>query len=77
MISYDGEVVKQRHRDIAHQAIQALGLQFGAVDIGERADGSLLVLEVNRAAGVEGGTVEAYARAVRRWITGEWPEVTA
>lgn len=72
-ISYaDGVGVKQKHRDIAHQAVKALGLNFGAVDIGELADGTLVVLEVNRAAGVEGGTTEAYSRAIRKWITGEW-----
>lgn len=69
---------KQEIRDIAHAAVQALGLSFGAVDIGEKADGELVVLEVNRAAGVEGGTTEAYARAIRRWIAGDWtPEVPA
>jgi hypothetical protein len=72
-ISYaDDSGIKQRHRDIAHAAVKALGLAFGAVDIGELADGTLVVLEVNRAAGVEGGTTEAYARAVRRWISNEW-----
>jgi hypothetical protein len=75
MISYaDGALGErpQRIRDIAHDAVRALGLNFGAVDIGERADGTLVVLEVNRAPGVEGGTTEAYARAARRWIAGEW-----
>jgi hypothetical protein len=69
-IAYDGVSVKQRHRDLAHGAVQALGLQFGAVDIGERADGSLVVLEVNRAPGLEGGTVEAYARKIQAWARG-------
>ena len=66
-ILYDGVTPKQRHRDIAHEAVAALGLQFGAVDIGERADNSLVVLEVNRAPGLEGGTVDAYARAIQGW----------
>ena len=34
----------------------------------ERADGSLLVLEVNRAPGLEGGTIDAYTDAIRQWI---------
>jgi hypothetical protein len=67
-ILYDGVSVRQRHRDLAHQAVGALGLDFGAVDIGERPDGSLIVLEVNRAPGLDGGTIEAYAKAVRKWI---------
>ena len=69
-ISYDGVSVKQKHRDIAHAAVRALGLDFGAVDIGERADGSLVVLEVNRAPGLEGGTVDRYADAITKWLNG-------
>jgi len=65
-IAYDGSI-RQRHRDIAHRAVRALGLDFGAVDIGERADGSVFVLEVNRAPGIEAGTIEAYARAIKEW----------
>lgn len=71
MISYDGQTCRQRHRDLAHQAVSALGLQFGAVDIGERGDGSLVVFEVNRAPGLMGGTVMAYAEAIRRWAEGD------
>jgi len=66
-ISYDGKSVKQRHRDLAHSAIAALGLQFGAVDIGQRKDKSLVVLEVNRAPGLEAGTIDVYADAFRKW----------
>lgn len=67
-IKYDGVSSKQKHREIAHAAVTALGLQFGAVDIGELRDGSLVVLEVNRAPGLEGGTVTAYAEAIQRWL---------
>lgn len=63
---------KQQIRDIAHAAVRALGLNFGAVDIGQLADGTLVVLEVNRAPGIEEGTIDAYARTVRKWIAGEW-----
>lgn len=76
-IKYDGETVKQKHRDIAHAAVRALGLDFGAVDIGEKADGTLVVLEVNRAPGIEGGTVEKYRDAINRWISGEWTAANA
>lgn len=65
------ETIRQRHRDIAHNAIRALGLDFGAVDIGERADRSLFVLEVNRAPGIEGGTIEKYAEGITRWSRGQ------
>lgn len=69
-ISYDGERIRQRHRDLAHQAVAALGLDFGAVDLAEREDRSIFVLEVNRAPGLEGGTIDAYANAVMRWANG-------
>lgn len=69
-IRYDGDSVRNVHRDIAHRAVAALGLQFGAVDIGERADGSLVVLEVNRAPGVEGGSLAAYEKAITAWAGG-------
>ncbi len=56
-------------RNVAHQAVKALGLTFGAVDIGRRAsDGTLVVLEVNTAPGVEGGTLEAYKKAITKWV---------
>lgn len=70
-ISYDGVSSKQRHRDIAHAAVSALGLDFGAVDIGEKADGSLMVLEVNRAPGIELGTLANYAQAIQAWADGQ------
>lgn len=56
-------------RALAASAITALGLDFGAVDLAKRADGSLFVLEVNRAPGIEGGTVDAYVEAIRRWTS--------
>jgi hypothetical protein len=64
-IHYDGVTSKQVHRNLAHAAVEALGLSFGAVDIGVTDTGTLVVLEVNRAPGIEGGTVEAYAKAIR------------
>ena len=71
-IVYDGVSASQAVRDLAHQAVAALGLQFGAVDIGQTADGSLIVLEVNRAPGLEGGTITRYVDAIQKWSTGEW-----
>jgi hypothetical protein len=70
-IQYDGFKSDKTQREIAAKAVEALGLDFGAVDLGRRADGSLMVLEVNRAPGIEGGSVEAYVGAVRKWIGGE------
>jgi glutathione synthase/RimK-type ligase-like ATP-grasp enzyme len=72
---YDGEVVRQKHRDASRRACEALGLDFGAVDLitlGDRPEyaprglygssGGYVVLEVNTAPGVEGNTLEIYAR---------------
>lgn len=67
-ISYDGFESKKVHRELAHAAVKALNLQFGAVDLGKKVDGTWIVLEVNRACGLEGGTTESYARAIQQWI---------
>lgn len=55
-------------RNLAHKAVGALKLTFGAVDMAETVDGKLFVLEVNRAPGVEGTTIEAYADTINKWI---------
>lgn len=67
-ISYDGFKSKEPQRELAHCAVEALGLQFGAVDIGIKADGTLIVLEVNRAPGLSDGTIESYAKAIEAWL---------
>jgi len=66
---YDG--VQPRQRQLARDACKALELDFGAVDIGERQDGSLIVLEVNRAPALdEGSTAYNYAEAIQEWVDG-------
>lgn len=67
-IMYDGFDSTSKMRGLAHKAVKVLGLDFGAVDIGEKADGSLMVLEVNRAPGIEGGSIAAYVRNIKGWI---------
>ena len=69
-INYDGFQSTAKLRKVAHTAVAALGLTFGAVDIGELPDGTLKVLEVNRAPGIEGGSIQTYVRAITRWIEG-------
>lgn len=67
-ICYDNFQSKKDMRELAHKAVEALGLQFGAVDIGLLANGKLLVLEVNRAPGLEGGSISQYAQHVKDWV---------
>lgn len=62
--------VKQA-RKAAKKAMRAVGLDFGAVDILVKDDGSVYVLEVNAAPGV-GGTMPAlYAQAFEDWYDEE------
>lgn len=70
-ICYDNFQSKKAMREIAHKAVEALGLDFGAVDIGKLANGNLIVLEVNRAPGLEGNSVEQYAKHVKDWVNNE------
>jgi hypothetical protein len=52
---------------LAIKAVQALGLDFGAVDV-VFADGKASVLEVNSAPGLKGQTLVSYANAVRKYM---------
>jgi hypothetical protein len=71
IIAYEGFKSSASQREIATNAVKALGLDFGAVDLAQKADGSLFVLEVNRAPGIEGGSIQAYVQAINKWIRGE------
>ncbi len=54
----------------AIKAVGALGLHFGAVDIGfNEHNNSSVVYEVNTACGVEGTTLERYTNYFSRWLT--------
>lgn len=70
--SYDGgwrlsygpanhQYVKQSLREAARMAVSALGLDFGAVDVAFRKGGGVVVWEVNKAPGLEGGSLKRYA----------------
>ena len=63
--------IRNVHRDAARNACAALGLDFGAVDIGSTVDGRVLVFEVNTAPGLEGNTLTAYARKISGVFHGE------
>lgn len=59
------------HDSVIHEsrlAVDALGLDFGAVDvIWNNHEAKAYVLEVNTAPGLEGGTLAAYAKAIIDW----------
>lgn len=57
-------LVPRGAREIAKRAVAALGYEFGAVDMGVKPDGSVVVWEVNTSPGLGGGTAQAYARAI-------------
>lgn len=66
-VRYNG--VTPAHRAIAAKAIKALELDFGAVDIGQKENGDLFVLEVNRAPAMdEGNTAKIYAQYILEWF---------
>jgi len=55
-------------RDVAKQALAAVGYLFGAVDILEGQDGRLYVLEVNSAPSLrDNQTLAVYVKEIKRW----------
>lgn len=50
-------------------AVKALGLKYGAVDIIEDEEGNLYVLEINSAFGLEGTTVALFGDKLKQYIT--------
>lgn len=73
---HDYTTVKPNHpikhvRRAAKQAVKAVGLDFGAVDI-LADDENCWVLEVNAAPGLGGSMPRVYAEVFKRWENGEW-----
>lgn len=64
----NGVVVPTGLEDAARQAISALGLDFGAVDLIVTKAGKVFVLEVNTAPGLEGSTVNDYAKGFQPFL---------
>lgn len=51
------------------RAVEVLGLDFGAVDVGfRRSDSAVRIFEVNTAPGIEGSTIDTYARSLSRAV---------
>lgn len=64
-----GDIKLRRVRDAAKAAVEAVGLDFGAVDILARGtdNDEVFVLEVNAAPGLGGSMPKLYAETFRRW----------
>jgi len=63
--------------DLACRAVEALGLDFGAVDVLLGTDGHCYVLEVNSAPGVEGPgrqVIQALADKIANWVKLNFPK---
>lgn len=63
----EGVVLGQEVLKLAVQALDALGLHFGAVDIVVGKDGNPYVLEVNTAPGLQGTTLSSYINAIEEY----------
>lgn len=57
-------IVNEGVKKLAVKAVNALGLDFGAVDVVMKAGGEAKVLEVNCAPALEGTTLESYTKAI-------------
>lgn len=62
--------------DVSRKAIAALGLDFGAVDVLRKEDGTYVVLEVNSAPGVSNErrkVIKNLAKRITKWIIADYP----
>lgn len=65
-----GEAVPEQLKNVSSEVVQALGLDFGAVDILRGVDGRYYILELNSAPGVEGEdrfAIRGLAQKIQRW----------
>lgn len=69
-----GDIKLRRVRDAAKAAVEAVGLDFGAVDILARGEENeeVFVLEVNAAPGLGGTMPQLYIDTFNSWKNGEW-----
>ena len=63
----DGIEASDAVKDQAKSAVDALGLDFGAVDVITNKRGEAFVLEVNTACGLQGKTLDAYVNKFRQF----------
>ena len=71
-ITFVNKEPNQSRKDVAVAAVQALGLDFGAVDMLLLPDGRELVLEVNTAPACDGATLTAYLDAIASYTDLEY-----
>lgn len=72
ILTHDNEEKLERLQDLAINAIRALGLDFGAVDIIYNSrDDAFYVLEVNTAVGLEGQTLTDYVNAITNYVNNQ------
>lgn len=62
-----GVVAPEVVQEAARMAVQALGLDFGAADVGFK-DGEAVVYEVNTACGLQGKNLESYVNKFREYL---------
>lgn len=68
VFAHDNVVCPDEVKTLAVQAVNVLGLNFGAVDIGVSAKGKVYVFEVNTAPGLENQqTITAYVNAFKNY----------
>jgi glutathione synthase/RimK-type ligase-like ATP-grasp enzyme len=64
----DGIVISETMSKLAIDAVNALGLTFGAVDIVAKTSGEMVCLEVNTAPALEGTTLISYTKAIKEYV---------
>lgn len=65
----DGITLPEIVKSEAIKAVQALGLDFGAVDIGMSERGRVAVFEINTSPAIEGTTISKYVAALRPYVS--------
>jgi glutathione synthase/RimK-type ligase-like ATP-grasp enzyme len=71
----DNPLITESAKENAIKSLEALGMDFGAVDLVEDEDGNPFVLEINSAPGLEGTTLDIYVRELRKLIMEKYPMV--
>lgn len=66
IVDYEAPERMIAQRGMAHAAVRALGLDFGAVNLGKTAAGKWLVLKVNRAPILDTDSVTTYTNAIKQ-----------